>query len=49
MKNKKYKEVTNKQIEGFIKENQPNPQDIQAILDEASISHRGYSTIYKTL
>lgn len=49
MENKKYKKVADKQIEGFIKENQLNPRDIQAILDEASISHRGYSTIYKSM
>lgn len=49
MENKKYKKVADKNVEHFFNENQLNPRDIQAILDEASISHRGYSTIYKSM
>lgn len=49
MKDQKYKKVTVKHIEEFMKENQLNPRDIQALLDETGISNRGYSAIYKVL
>ena len=51
MENKKYKKITAEAwIEGFHQRKSTQcTRIIQAILDEESISHRGYSTIFKSM
>ena len=49
IKDKKYRKLKIKEVEVFMKENELSSAEMQALLDDAGISNRGYTTIYKCL